>query len=216
MVCAVVACVAPPEVATRGGCGDMTGFAGACGAAAVSGFAGACGVVAAVVGFAGALLATAALTLALLVAGRGAAPIDGLPATTGDAVVDAATGGFGACAGTTDIAGPGDGVVPAAATLAAGVCAEVAMPGRTGARADPWATFAAGAAPGLATGCAAGLAAAGAGCPGDPPLTAGPAAGTAFGTGGVSATAFGTGGVSVPVLVVVGGFGGDAGPPPPA
>ncbi len=233
--CAAVACVVPAGcvtptlVATRGGWGDITGFPGACAAVAVTGFAAACGGWGDITGFATALGAAAAPAPAWLVAGRGAAPIDGLPAPMGDAVVaigdapvvaigDAAPvgaiGGFGACPGTTDIAGPGDGVAPVAATLTPAVGAEVATLVRICDRGTPGGA-AAGAAPELATDVAIGLAAVGAGCAGDPPFVAGAAAEAVFGTGGVSGTAFGTGGVSGPVPVV-GGFWGDAGSPPPA
>jgi hypothetical protein len=79
------------------------------------------------------------------------------------------------------------------------------MPGLIAGFAAPCTVLAAEAAPEPPPG-PAGLAAAGIGCPGDAPFAAETTAGTAFGTDGVS----------VPVLVVVGGFGGDAGPPPPA
>lgn len=61
-------------------------------------------------------------------AGRGAAPIEGLPAPKGEVPV---TGGFGACAGTTALAGLGVGLVVGA--LDASVCGPVAAPTLTGA-----------------------------------------------------------------------------------
>jgi hypothetical protein len=168
---------------TLGGCGDVTGFArpccvGAVGVGAVG--VGAVGVGAVGVAVLGAL--TAPMPTIVAMAGRGAAPMEGFPAVTGDAtgVPAPVTVGLGACAGAARVTGFGAGV-PAAA-LAAGVCAEVGVPGRAG---------------------DAGFTAAEVAGPGAPTL----AAGAACGTRGVSPVA---------LAVVVGGFGGDAGPPPPA
>jgi hypothetical protein len=158
---------------TLGGCGDVTGFARPC-------CVGAVGVAAVGVAVLGAL--TAPMPTIVAMAGRGAAPMEGFPAVTGDAtgVPAPVTVGLGACAGAARVTGLGAGV-PAAA-LAAGVCAEVGVPGRAG---------------------DAGFTAAEVAGPGAPTL----AAGAACGTRGVSPVA---------LAVVVGGFGGDAGPPPPA
>lgn len=157
--------------ATLGGCGEVTGFAGLCGVLVVGGVA-AVGVVAL-----GAL--TTPMPTMVAMAGRGAAPMDGFPAVAG--VPAPVTVGFGACAGAARVTGFGAGV--AAAALAAGVCAEVGVPGRAG-----------------DTGFAAAEVAG--------PVAPTFAAGAACGTRGVSPVAL--------AVVVVGGFGGDAGPPPPA
>jgi hypothetical protein len=79
VVAVLLACAAPAG-ATRGGCGDMAGFAGPRGVATT--------------GFAGAFAAPVAP--AWLVAGRGAAPMDGLPPAVGEVPVAAPPGAFGA------------------------------------------------------------------------------------------------------------------------
>jgi hypothetical protein len=104
--------------ATLGGCGEVTGFVTPCAVAATG------------VAALGALIAPMPTMVAM--AGRGAAPMDGFPAVTGDAtgVPAPVIVGLGACAGATRVTGFGAGV--AAAALAAGVCAEVGVPGRAG------------------------------------------------------------------------------------
>jgi hypothetical protein len=168
--------------ATRGGCGDVAGD--------VTGFA----------------------EIEVFTAGRGAAPIEGLPAPTGEVPV---TGGFGACSGTTALAGLGVGLV--AGALEATVCGPVAAPTPICVRAAAWPgpiCVRAAAWPGITAGGFAAPAAVGWGAgfvaaeverlgePGEPALGVG--------------TAGGTRGVSPPGVLVGGGLGGDAGFPPPA
>jgi hypothetical protein len=105
-------------VATFGGCGDVTGFAKPCCVAPVG------------AAVPGPLIAPMPTIVAM--AGRGAAPMDGFPAVTGDAagVPAPVMVGFAACAGTARVTGLAAGAATTA--LAAGVCAEVGVPGRVG------------------------------------------------------------------------------------